>query len=193
MRWLVLVVIVPVIAAAPAVRPKSIKPVINWTGTDSKVAKESFARCSSQKEWEVTWLNHQADKNGEYSQKCPEVDFDSCMVIAVFHGKSYENTGIEVLAVNEDRDCVRVRYRPATYQVAFSFPPVTFGESAGESPKQREGGGEKTLKRPYDTQSYVFIVLPKSPKPVILEEDLRDRLDGPSVWYEQAKLLSEKK
>src|SRR4051794_40171266 len=90
----VLLVVTPVSADE---LPRKLKPVVVWTGTDSKQAKMSFARCCSQKEWQTTWHKHQSSTAKAKSQRCPEVDFDSYMVVVIFHGESFQNTGIEIV------------------------------------------------------------------------------------------------
>src|SRR6516164_7607951 len=86
--------------------PRKIKPVMVWTGTDSKHAKESFARCCSRKDWQAAWHKHIGEDDKGLRQLCPEVDFDSFMVIAIFHGESYQNRGIGLVTVSEEKECL---------------------------------------------------------------------------------------
>jgi hypothetical protein len=159
--------------------PRKVKPVLVWTGTDSKQAKMSFARCCSQKDWETTWHEHQSEAKAK-SQSCPQGDFDSYMVVAIFHGKSFQNTGIEIVAVTEEKNCVRVRYRPLWYQVAF-VRPATKGEVKSDEWLRSE------------TQSYAFVVLPRSEKAIVLEEDVRNLIADPPVWKKRATLEGRQK
>jgi hypothetical protein len=175
MRYQALLMVWVILAAAPALAeelPRPLKPAMVWTGTDSKQAKESFARLGSQKDWEDTWHKHRGRDKIADSWTCPEIDFDSYMVVAIFHGKSYQNNGIKITAVSEEKDLVRVRYKPTWYQVAIV--------------RGREGDDAHS----YDTQSYAFIVLPKSSKAILLEEDVHGINGEPPVWKERAKLAA---
>ncbi len=173
MRYLIVLAVTASLgptSASAEETPRKLKPVITLTGTDSKQIKESFARCGSQMEWVDTWHKHKGGDAEVDRRTCPVVDFESYIVVAIFHGKSSVNEGITVMAVTDETDCVRVRYRPSWFQTAFSSKPKS-----------------------YDTQSYAFVVLPKSPKVLVLEEDVRDNLREPPIWKERARLASEKK
>jgi hypothetical protein len=151
--------------------PRKIKPVMVWTGTESKQTKESFARCCSQKDWEASWHKHKGRDEKTDRGTCPEVDFDSYMVIVIFHGESYQNHGIDIKSVTEEKGCVRVRYRPSWYQVA-SVP------------------GQAEDFKALETQTYAFVVLPRSEKAIVMEEDVRNLIPDPPVWKERAKLAA---
>ncbi len=150
--------------------PRKIKPVMVWTGTDSKQTKQSFARCGSQKEWEAIWQKHRSSNKKTPRDPCPDVDFASYMVVVVFYGKSDSNTGISVKEVGEEKECIRLRYKPRWYQTAF------LADATGS-----EEGWRKT---------FAFVVLPRSAKTIILEEDVQNIINAPAVWKEQAKLVA---
>ncbi len=180
MRWFVILGIVT-IPAAPAVLgadlPRKVRPVVVWTGTDSKQSKESFARCTSPKEWQATWKAHTDRLGGADEPACPQVDFDSYTVIAIFRKRSR----LRISEVVEEQDCVRVRYQPWGDQIAFIPGPK------GSSVKVLESGrGEIDLNKPY-LLSFAFIVLPKGAKAIILEEDVQSVIGDPPVWKECAK------
>jgi hypothetical protein len=149
-------------AAEPA--PRKVKPVMVWAGTDGNEPKESFDRCSSQKEWEAVWYKHKGRDEEVHRLTRPEFDFDSYMVIAVFQGGSLKNFGVDVHAILEETDCIRVQIRGPSWQT-------------------RVNHEEK-----YDAQSFAIIVLPKSGKAIVFEEDVRGRIDEPPTWKERAKL-----
>jgi hypothetical protein len=175
MRYQALLVVAALSPTMPARSedlPRALKPVVVWTGTDSKQAKESFACCRSQAEWEASWNKHQGRDEKAEGQPCPQVDFDTHMVIVLFHGESSQNHGIDVVSVSEERECVRLRYRPSWYQVGVS----------------REGAAGPP--RSHATQSYAFVVLPRSRKAVVLEEDIQHYIGKPPEWEERAKLAA---
>jgi hypothetical protein len=175
-RFLVPVLLV-VLPPSSEELPRKLKPVVVWTGTDSKQAKMSFARCCSQKDWEATWHQHQSSEAKAKGQGCPEVDFDSYMIVAIFNGKSFQKTGIEIVTVTEEKNCLRVRYKPLWFQVGFIRPERGSGPAKGE-----------TKTDAYETQSYAFVVLPKSQKAIVLEEDVRNLIPDPPVWKKRATL-----
>ncbi len=156
--------------ASAAELPRKLKPVVVWTGTDSKQAKMSFARYCSRKDWSATWHKHQSTDRKGNKQRCPEVDFDSHMVVAIFQGKSFQDTGIEVITVTDEKNCIRIRYKPMSFQVAYIEPPAK-----GETDS-------------YETQSYAFLVLPKSQKAIVLEEDVRSLIHDPPLWKKRSTI-----
>jgi hypothetical protein len=172
---LFLVPVLLVVAPVPATEvPRKLKPVVVWTGIDSKQAKMSFARCCSQKDWEEIWHKHQSNAKAK-TPSCPQVDFDSYMVVAIFQGKSCQDTGIEIVSVTEEKKCLRIRYKPLWFQVGFVRP-------------ERGSRPAKCEVETYETQSYAFVVLPKSQKAIVLEEDVRTLIPDPPVWKKRATL-----
>jgi hypothetical protein len=157
--------------------PRKVKPVVVWTGTDSKQAKDSFARCGSPKDWQATWNAHCGQEKPADLPTCPEVDFDSYMVIAVFR----KTSRIRVSEIVEEKECVRVRYQPWGNQIVF-VP----GPDAGTVKVVELGRGELDPDKPY-MLSFAFVVLPKANKAVVLEEDIQDLIGKPPVWKERAK------
>jgi hypothetical protein len=162
------------LAAEPA--PRKIKPVMVWAGTDNNEPKESFDRCSSQKEWEAVWDKHQGRDDEVNELTRPKIDFDSYMVIAIFQGESLKNLGVQVFSVLEEKDCLRVQFRPPTWQTGFSL------EEDGSDKKK----GSDEMK--YDAQSFAFTVLPKSRKAIVFDEDVQDLIGEPPIWKERVKL-----
>jgi hypothetical protein len=155
--------------------PRELKPVMVWTGTETRQAKETFARCSTRKEWEAIWQQHQADANTN-APKCPEINFDSFMVVAIFHGNSSLNNGIEIRAVLEEKDCIRLRYRPLWYQ--YSCISLIL---------RMEDGTTSEIEPKIATRSFAFVVLPCSRKSVVLEEDDHHIIGDAPAWKERAK------
>jgi hypothetical protein len=173
MRWLGLLTVAS-LALSPVFAgdtPPKVKPVIVLTGTDSKQDKRSFARCLSKEEWRAIWHK----QHGWDNRTCPEVDFDSYMVLAIFHGKESLNTGLDIYEVLKEKDRLRVRYQPRWYQVGYIRPPT-----------------KQDLEREL-TRSFAFVVLPRFEKEVQIEEDVQGILGKPPVWKERGKLAPIKK
>jgi hypothetical protein len=180
MRRIVLLGVAAACVATPAVAadlPRKVKPVMFWTGGNSKQSKESFARCSTQKDWEAIWEKHHEWEKYVGDRSCPDVDFDSYMIVAIFVGKG-RDMGVRFYEVVEEKDCLRVRYKPIEYQTGFN-------------PNETDAEREKR-ERESETQSYAFVVLPRSTKCVVLEENAQTTIDAPPVWRERTRFAAMK-
>jgi hypothetical protein len=172
MRWLIWLALTATSLNSAALAgdpPKNFKPVVVWTGTDSGQTKASVARCVSKDQWQATWKAHEHE-GGEAGRLAPEVDFERYMVLAVFQGENVQNHGLFHFEVMDETDCLRVRYVTGYFQTA--------GHSDSEADKRR-----------LETQSYAFLVLPKSSKAIVFEEakDVRAR----TGWVEQGRIAAD--
>ena len=153
-----------VITEAPAVVPneeKVIHPLVTLTGTDSHIRKCSYYLVRSDEEWVKVWLQHRPTNS---SNECkPEIDFEKCMVIAVFQGSGWNSRGLNAVAVLESKNRILLRLKNDYYQ--------TGGP---------DGGGEPVT-------VYGFFVLPRSNKTVVLEENVQNIIGSPPLWKERAR------
>ena len=68
------------------------RPLVTLTGTDSHVKERSYHRVTSEDEWIKIWQRHKGEKESKdydlfYNPLgLPYIDFEKCMVIAVFQG-----------------------------------------------------------------------------------------------------------
>jgi hypothetical protein len=83
------------------------------------------------------------------------------MIVTMFKGSSVNSHGLRIDSVTETTHAVTVRFDDISYQVS--------GEGNRVAP-------------------YAFVLLPKSEKPVVLEENVQQYLGEPPVWKEVAKL-----
>jgi hypothetical protein len=157
--------------------PRKIKPAVVWTGIDTKQAKDFFARCCSPKDWQATWNAHRGSGNTANPPDCPEIDFDSYMVIAVFR----DTSRIRISDIVEEKECIRVRYQPWGNQVVFIPDPERSTVKVVEA-----GRGEIHPEKPR-TLSFAFAVLNKGNKAIVIEEDVQPILGKQPVWEERAK------
>ena len=160
-------------------QPRPIKPILFWTGSDSHQMTELFSRCGTEEEWSVIWRKHQSRDENYYPRLCPTVDFEKYMLIAIFYGQGRSDVGLYLEGIIEEKDCIRLRYREFTYQVASgSFVDTKADNSKPVAPKK------------YEFRSYASVILPRSKKAVMLEEGtFQDgRIDRPMIWKERAKL-----
>jgi hypothetical protein len=178
MHWSIVIMGITIAAGSVAQAadfPKKITPVMVWTGTDSQQTKESFVRCCSVEDWQATWAAHLGYMKYAHPPACPDVDFHSYMVIAVFR----KTSNIRVIEVVEQEECVRFRYHPCGNQTV-DVP------SPGSGPVKilEVGRGEVDPSKPY-LLSFAFAVLPRCNKTIIVEEDVQDVIGNPPVWKER--------
>jgi hypothetical protein len=123
---------------------------------------------------EELWLSHlgktEADRFREHLP-IVQIDFEKCMVIAIFQGAKTNSRGLRVISVNENNDNVTLRVDDMSYQ-------TSGGLNGG-------GGGGVPVK------PYAFVVISKSAKLVVVEEDVQSLKDKPPEWKERARLKPE--
>src|SRR5262245_22255746 len=138
-RTVSLALLAAIAAAGADPPPRPVKPFVVLTGVDSKEENESFSCARSREEWRKILEKH---IGCVHEHRCPsfEVDFDTHMVIALFHGKSLLNSGFAILNIADEPTQLRVRYTPRWY----SAPPDL-------------AGGVRT-------QSFAFVVVPRAAK-----------------------------
>ncbi|MCB2153522.1 hypothetical protein KQI84_01440 [bacterium] len=100
--------------------------------------------------------------------ECPVVDFENYMVLAIVLGKSFNCVEIRVASIEESADRVSVTSDPKTHQT-----------------------GWIDRKQPKDDGSvypYGSFIVPRSPKPLIVMEDVQGMIGGEPIWKERARL-----
>ena len=138
------------------------RPFVSWSGPHSGLPERCHFRITSEKQWRDVWTRHvgdAAEKDTFGYVVVPAVDFERCMVVAVFQGRRENNNGVVAVSVTEDGEQMKVRLQPKPYQTGPVGDPVT---------------------------PYGIFVLPRSAKSLLLEEDAR-RNWGPPVWRERAR------
>jgi hypothetical protein len=128
------------------------KPCVVITGADSKVSKCGYHRITSMDDWTQVWLKHKGYKpDGKYDlfhnpAGVPLVDFDRFMVIGIFQGSGENSAGLLAVSLSEQPGRIVFRFVDQSYQ--------TIGPGKGST-------------------TYAFFVIPRSAKPVVLEEDVQ--------------------
>jgi hypothetical protein len=112
----------------------------------------------------VCWLQHTgagpSRALGHYNPAgVPEVNFDSCTVIAVFRGTFYNSAGIRDATFSDEGENVRMRFRQNSFQ---------------------------TVGGPHTATPFGIFVIPRTDKPIIIEENA-NRQDDPQ-WKIRATL-----
>ncbi len=145
---------------------KTIPVLVSWIGADSRIEKPRYARITTAEEWAKVWHEHKGTAptpGGHGDLAVPRIDFSACVVIAVFQGKAYNSNGVEVVSAAEDAGRMLVRFDDLSYQ--------TMGP---------DGGG-------VEVSAYGLFVLPRTAKPVVLEEDVQGLIGQPPKWKERAR------
>jgi hypothetical protein len=148
--------------------PKSVPAYVTWRGAHSRLTERCQYRITTEKEWVDLWLRHVGHKPKGKSYdlwqnpaNAPHVDFDTCMVVAIFQGSAWNRAGVVAKSVTAKADCLRFRFRDDGYQTAGP-----------------DGGGVRVT-------AYGMFVLPRSAKPLVLEENVQNQIGAPPVWKER--------
>lgn len=167
------------IGASPATtehsRPaKDLKPYVVITGMDSHIKEPGCFRVTSREQWVTLWLRHTGRESSDTFESkyddfynpagVPDVDFDKCMVIAVFQGAGVNSAGLKAVSVED-----------VGRHIVFRFEDKAF-QTGGV----KDGGGVKV-------NVYGFFVLPRSTRPVVVEEGHRYMKPDTPVWRERAR------
>ena len=127
-------------------------PCVTLSGTDSQVAERGYQRVLTPEEWAKLWQKHKGKESvGNYDffydpLGLPLIDFNQFMVIAIFQGSSWNSAGLNAVSVSDEVD-----------RITFRFEDKPYG-TAGAN-----GGAQKV-------KVYGFFIVPKTNKPVIIEE-----------------------
>ena len=148
---------------------ESLRPYVVLSGNDSGVQEPECRRIVTDLEWQALWDRHVAQeqriKAGRPPAPKPEVDFQRCMVLAVFGGSTWNTEGLEVVSAADKPDEIVIGVDWLSYQ------------SMGDADK---------------VTPFAFIVMPLSRKPVLLQVDIRDlreRADNtPPKWNDLHRL-----
>jgi len=151
----------------PAGRP--VGPYVSWMGPGSAVETAQVARVSSEADWHALWARHVGEKvaKNRFEQvDAPRIDFEQCCVVVVFRGKSLNSDGTRFIAGGETDAQVLLRIDDQSYQTA-GF--------------NGRGGA-------VDCTPFGIFVLPKTMKPVVVEDNVQGLIGKPPIWKEIARL-----
>jgi hypothetical protein len=186
-------------AQADLKKVRPFKPLVVFTGLDSKVKEASLLRITTRDEWCRVWSAHSGTSDGSWSDYAPEIDFDRCMVVTVFRGLEPGVNRIRFDAAFESDDALHICIGvSAGYSVGFVAQEgdIDYGSDgrekiqrawdAGEFPSfdllklkpEAEARRAKQLeeyKRDYEkafgnSTPFVFVILDKSDKEIIARD-----------------------
>lgn len=152
--------------AAPAGREgKATKPYVQWRGAASARTEGGFVRVTTQEQWTALWGEHsgRAPQAAGNPPPAPEVDFDQCLVIAYFRANAARTTGERAKEIEDQDQRVVLRFESVRYQVM----------RAQDAPPERTG------------TSYGIWVIPRTAKPIVIEENVQSIIGQPPIWKER--------
>jgi hypothetical protein len=156
------------VVLAGASEERTVRPYVGLWGAHSKVKRKSFHRITTPEAWTALWLRHrgrEAKSHSAYYNEAgvPDIDFERCMVVAIFQGEAWNSAGVKVLSVTEDEARLLLQYDDRSYQ------------TAGPN-----GGGVRVT-------AFGFFVLPKSTRELVVEENLQGLKGRPDRYRERAR------
>lgn len=154
------------LAGEPAGQP----PPVTLTGSQSQIKKPGQFRLTSDQALAEVWLRHlgreaQSPYDFFYNPaQVPEVDFTRHMVIAIFAGEGLNCAGLSGLAVLDTPDALVLRMNYKAFQSQHPGTPSC---------------------------AYAFFIVPRSPKPVLVQTDKWGGRQATPEWQEHARLPGE--
>lgn len=155
-------------AAALAGEPKKSQPCVGIWGAKSAVKERTIQRVTNAEDWTALWLRHAGADPATHSAYynaagVPDVDFTRCMVVAILQGERVNSAGVRIESIEEDDERVLVRFDDRSYQTAGP-----------------DGGAQRCT-------AYGFFVVPRSTKPLVVEEDVQSMIGKAPSWKERAR------
>lgn len=155
---------------APAESRNELRPLVSWSGWDSRITQREYHRVMDAESWARLWQQHAgpAPRDATGAPQIPTVSFEACMVIAIFAGTGVNSSGIEIISITEDERRLRIRFDQRSYQTM----------SAGPEDRGRQ------------VSDYGIFVLPRSGKEVVLEENVQRLIGEPPNWKERHRFAA---
>jgi hypothetical protein len=142
----------------------ALMPCVSFKGPHSAIRKRRCVRITDRESWEALWKEHRGEAletNKLGRPVIPVIDFDRCMVIAIFRGESWNCNGEYVVSVEDRGRDVLLRFDSHSFQ--------TCGP---------DGGGVRV-------EPYGIFVLPRTAKPIVIEENVQGMIGRPPNWKVQ--------
>jgi len=151
--------------------PASSQPaLVALAGAHSRIDAREIVRVTDPDAWTALWLRHRGADPSRYSAyyneaEVPAIDFGRCMVLAVFQGSSTNSAGVDLVEVEEDDAHIVARYDDRSYQTAGT---------------DGSGGAQAVT-------AWGLFVLPRSNKPLVVEENVQGLIGHPPQWKRRAE------
>jgi hypothetical protein len=165
-----------------------LEPYAVLSGCDSAVERREYHRITNRDDWLALWRRNDGEKREPWQRASyerwvlglPEIDFERCMVVAVLEG-STDFTGVSLVSCVDDGEVVRFRFL-AGWQRDPIFPSPPPEDPEGKSVPPRFHPREIEDPSPYD-----FFVLPRSGRPLVIEEKVSTGEKGGWRFVERAR------
>lgn len=151
-------------AAAPQEQANSM-PLLTLAGAHSKIDEPLCVRITTAEDFQKLYMRHLGEDPKRFDKfynphGVPVIDFDRCLVLAVFRGQTWNRAGVYVHSAEEANGRLLVRVQDRSYQ--------TFGP---------DGGGNQVT-------PFGIFVMPHNTSEMIVELDVRSLIDAPPEWKE---------
>ena len=179
------VVLVALLAAAPAppAGTSVLQPMVTISGANSHVTTKRCLRITTQEEWAALWLEHvgqppKAKYDLYYNEAgLPLVDFERCMVVAVFDGATHNCAGVSAVT------------GPLEDPEAETKTPVASGDDVLRlSWHSYQTGGPGPDGGAVEASPFGFFVLPRSSAPLVVQDREMPMGGGRGRLVERARL-----
>jgi hypothetical protein len=154
-----------------------IKPALLLAGSHSGIDRESFYVVTNEDAWKDLWAKHRGNEKTQRfteSEQYAEIDFDTHYIVAVFT-PGFDGCDITPRKRGEE---VVIGFRPLVY--------CTEGR-VGEDNRTEHEKAKETAVSPY-----VFVVLSKPVRTIVIEKDVREMKIDPPLWKEQKRFPAPK-
>lgn len=192
-------------ASADLKKVRPIKPLFVLSGPDSKVKEESLERITTIDEWKRAWAAHRGTSIDNYYDAPPQVDFDRCMIVAIYRGTTFNITRLHVESIAENKASILIRFEDMGYQTATIVTENSRASRELERELLADGGPKPEVMERYYKEvirkreddggvdrvtPYALVVLNRSNKNIIVEESTRRYRGQPPIWKEWKRIPS---
>ena len=140
------------------------RPYVSFGGHYSLITERQFVRITTAEQWQKLWDRHRGEdipRNALGWSAIPQVDFDTCLVVAFFRGNAWNTNGEFVVEMADRHDAVRIRFDSSTFQTAGP-----------------DGGGVRVT-------PFGMWVIPRTGKAIVIEENVQGLIGREPKWKEQ--------
>lgn len=153
----------------PSSAQAPVRPAATLYGQMSRMPSKRFYLIDKQERLDRVWARHSGE-DGYYSKNpAPRIYEGETMALLIFTGPGFNSNGVNVTAVDDLGEQVRVRF------TEFSF------QTAGP-----DGGG-------VHCNPWGLIVLPVTEKPIVIERDVNNIIGDDPEWKQETILTRGKK
>jgi len=167
----------------PAGETATLRPLVTIAGANSQITTERCLRVTTQEQWAALWLEHlgqppQPKYNLDFNKDgLPVVDFEQCMVVAVFDGATNNRAGVSAVA------------GPFEDPEAETKTPLASGDEVLRlSWHSYQTGGPGPDGGVVAASPFGFFVLPRSSAPLVVQDRQMPMGGGHGRLVERARL-----